>query len=107
MLQVETAAGRSTAEFVVETSADVLLQRLESGLAGQRRFTLLERTTREVRVSARPSWAAWGARITVRVTPAGTASLVRVRWEPTVPTTVVTWGQARRDLHALEQMLQA
>lgn len=106
-MQVETTAGRSTAEFRVEGAEAQLLQHLRSGLAAQARFTLVAVQAGEVRLSARPNWATWGARILLRIAPSGeAASTVRARWEPAVPTTAVTWGQGARDLRALEQLLQ-
>ena len=107
-MQVVTSAGRSEAEFRVAMSVEGALQRLRSGLSGQSRFTLVGSDTREARLSVRPNWAAWGARVTLRfVAVEESVSLVRAQWEPALATTVVTWGQGGRDLQAVAHFIEA
>ena len=107
-MQVATSAGRSEAEFQLPLRLEDALQRLQVALAGQRRFKLVEVGNRDVQLSARPNWAAWGARVAIRFAPLGESSVVvRTRWEPALSTTVLTWGQGHRDIEAVAQLLSS
>jgi hypothetical protein len=107
-VQVETGAGGSRSELVVQRSAAELVAVLPRAFASQRRFTLVSVTSTGAELTARPNWATWGARIRLRFVPLeGTGTTVEARWAPALPTTAVTWGQGRRDLVAIGALLRS
>jgi len=106
-MQIETVAGRSSADFTVQLAPDSLLAQLQDRLSTQKRFTVVEASQAGLRLNARPNLATWGGRIELRFVPMGsTSTLVQGRWTPALPTTVGIWGQGARDLRALEALAQ-
>lgn len=71
-------------------------------MASSRRFTLQSIQPDHAVISVGINWAAGGGHLELRATAVSeTRSNIEATWAPSVPTTLLDWGQGARDIRAL------
>ncbi len=82
-MDIETAGGRSRADFRVPLAPAALLERLRERVAADRRFTLLRADEAHADLAARFNRTTWGGRLHLRfVRLDATSSMVVAEWHP-------------------------
>ena len=104
-MDIETAAGRSRADFRVPLTPDRLLARLREAVAASPRFELLEADEAHADLAARFNRTTWGGRIHLRfVRLDATSSMVIGEWHPRRPARGAFFG-GEDDLRAHAALL--
>lgn len=106
-VDIETASGRSRADFRVPLTPDQVLARLRTGVAAEPRFTLVQADTAHADLTARFNRTTWGGRIHLRyVRLDAVSSMVVGEWHPT-RTARSAFTAGEDDLRVLAAMLDS
>lgn len=101
MLDVTTSAARSSAEWELAMPLEEAHQRILRAVAGMPRVRVRSVGEERIELSVLGNFYSWGEVVTIELTPVAGGTGLRVRTSPTVPFTVVDWGEGARDIRAL------
>ena len=93
---------------IVETDikdSQALLDTLQDHVRESRRFSIARSDFQGVTLHTRANWATWGAKIRCELSPLKAGATLTLTWSPDVPTTLIEYGQAKRDLDRVEEWL--
>ena len=101
-LQVSTRWGRSTAFATIPAPVGVVPHLVPRAVRHSKRFADRSLDGWSAVLTCKPNMWTWGGKITLTFSPTSpTSTAVHARWEPDVPTTLITWGQGKRDIREL------